>query len=608
MSSRVTAGLVVGFVLAAGAVGAQVTVTAIAQTQIAGPLGPGLGPDAEFFDFANLPGAVLGGDGVATFMGRGDITPNVLDDMGFASVFRRGISGGPSSVFALASPSAPVAPGFGLPFFRSTYTLFFQTMVTGPGGVTSAWLPVNSFSPTGVFTDAGGSLSLVAGEGLTVMPGLEPGALLRRVLSGFGGSVSGVKVNATGRTVFHGAASVEQFVNERQGLWATQPGGGLVALAVQDGVVPLPSSPTFTGFGSFAWSGNDRAVFSAFTTEGEVVCTSVEGAVTVLMTDDDNPIGEFNARFTGVRQNDDGDITVDLSGSFTSAILVDRTGTGTSFTQVARTLSPNPFLPMGTFASPLGASVLGGGGHVAFIAESGLPNFTRVSGVYRSDPDGQLRAIVVGAQPAPGFPNGSRFAVGGREGPGLFSDLAVNALGQVLFRAMVEKAGPNGVENRLAWYVANPLPSGDSELVLVLSEGEEAAFPGLSPGFTPTRLALANVTSSSGDEDGGQVCFVALPREAPTFGRAIFQAIIDNNDDFEPEAVSAILLADVPAPPIDPPCVADTNGDGTLSPADFSAWIAAFNAQAPACDQNGDGQCLPNDFASWIQNFNAGCN
>lgn len=54
-------------------------------------------------------------------------------------------------------------------------------------------------------------------------------------------------------------------------------------------------------------------------------------------------------------------------------------------------------------------------------------------------------------------------------------------------------------------------------------------------------------------------------------------------------------------------CIADTNGDGTLSPADFSAWIAAFNANAPECDQNGDTLCTPADFTAWIANYNAGC-
>ena len=56
-----------------------------------------------------------------------------------------------------------------------------------------------------------------------------------------------------------------------------------------------------------------------------------------------------------------------------------------------------------------------------------------------------------------------------------------------------------------------------------------------------------------------------------------------------------------------PDCVADTNGDGMLSPADFSAWVAAFNAMAPECDQNSDGLCSPADFSAWVANYNAGC-
>ncbi len=54
-------------------------------------------------------------------------------------------------------------------------------------------------------------------------------------------------------------------------------------------------------------------------------------------------------------------------------------------------------------------------------------------------------------------------------------------------------------------------------------------------------------------------------------------------------------------------CLPDTNRDGILSPADFTAWIAAFNAQGARCDQNADGLCTPADFSAWIANFNAGC-
>ena len=52
---------------------------------------------------------------------------------------------------------------------------------------------------------------------------------------------------------------------------------------------------------------------------------------------------------------------------------------------------------------------------------------------------------------------------------------------------------------------------------------------------------------------------------------------------------------------------ADTNGDGFVTPADFSAWINAFNNNLPACDQNGDSTCSPADFSAWISNFNNGC-
>lgn len=65
------------------------------------------------------------------------------------------------------------------------------------------------------------------------------------------------------------------------------------------------------------------------------------------------------------------------------------------------------------------------------------------------------------------------------------------------------------------------------------------------------------------------------------------------------------VTIDEPCPAAD--CPADVNGDGVASPADFNAWIAAFNANAPECDQNADGQCTPADFNAWIANFNAGC-
>ncbi len=56
------------------------------------------------------------------------------------------------------------------------------------------------------------------------------------------------------------------------------------------------------------------------------------------------------------------------------------------------------------------------------------------------------------------------------------------------------------------------------------------------------------------------------------------------------------------------PCIADTNHDGMVSPTDFTAWVGAFNSNAPECDQNNDGMCTPTDFTAWVGNYNAGCN
>ena len=54
-------------------------------------------------------------------------------------------------------------------------------------------------------------------------------------------------------------------------------------------------------------------------------------------------------------------------------------------------------------------------------------------------------------------------------------------------------------------------------------------------------------------------------------------------------------------------CPADVNGDGAVTPTDFTAWVGAYNAGAPECDQNGDGACTPTDFTAWVGNYNAGC-
>ncbi len=53
---------------------------------------------------------------------------------------------------------------------------------------------------------------------------------------------------------------------------------------------------------------------------------------------------------------------------------------------------------------------------------------------------------------------------------------------------------------------------------------------------------------------------------------------------------------------------ADQNSDGQVTPADFTAWVANFNAQSLVADVNQDGLVTPTDFAAWIAAFNQGAN
>ena len=59
-------------------------------------------------------------------------------------------------------------------------------------------------------------------------------------------------------------------------------------------------------------------------------------------------------------------------------------------------------------------------------------------------------------------------------------------------------------------------------------------------------------------------------------------------------------------------CPADVNGDGSASPADFTAWLGCFQnpASQPFCDRadvNASGTIDPADFTSWLAAFSAGC-
>ena len=97
--------------------------------------------------------------------------------------------------------------------------------------------------------------------------------------------------------------------------------------------------------------------------------------------------------------------------------------------------------------------------------------------------------------------------------------------------------------------------------------------------------------SSFGQDAAGELYVMDL--FGGTIEKFVSASAVDDNNNGIPDACEV--------------CLPDVNGDGMLTPTDFTAWINAFNNNLPECDQNGDGTCTPTDFTAWIANFNAGC-
>ncbi len=134
---------------------------------------------------------------------------------------------------------------------------------------------------------------------------------------------------------------------------------------------------------------------------------------------------------------------------------------------------------------------------------------------------------------------------------------------------------------------------------------------GTSPGLSVyDAFSFAPILGTSGSSNiwqwGGMMTHNWYSATGPGVYSAAYRVYVGNASTREPIAgwtpVELTLEWFVPSV-----CVADVNNDGVLSPADFTAWIASYNAQSAGCDQNGDGFCTPADFTAWISNYNAGC-
>lgn len=143
------------------------------------------------------------------------------------------------------------------------------------------------------------------------------------------------------------------------------------------------------------------------------------------------------------------------------------------------------------------------------------------------------------------------------------------------------------------------------------AEPLEGVYVGTSAGEWHThyvfRLELGGSPATGAASDGVYLLELELRTIDGGVGASDpFWLVIDARAD-QQTLVEAIAHAEAAHGCGDQPCLADVNGDGAVTPADFTAWINAYNSNLPECDQNGDGVCSPSDFTAWITNFNAGC-
>ncbi|HED54813.1 MAG TPA: hypothetical protein ENJ00_11520 [Phycisphaerales bacterium] len=103
---------------------------------------------------------------------------------------------------------------------------------------------------------------------------------------------------------------------------------------------------------------------------------------------------------------------------------------------------------------------------------------------------------------------------------------------------------------------------------------------------------------TAGDWSGGGNSPMVDERHDPSFDVSDFTGLVG-----APNPLGWMFRLNCCAAPTTEDCC-DINADGQCTAADFSAWIAAFNAATGRCDVNQDGACTPADFSAWIAAFN----
>lgn len=257
-------------------------------------------------------------------------------------------------------------------------------------------------------------------------------------------------------------------------------------------------------------------------------------------------------------------------------------GKSGDFRLVARNDSPLPGLPAGVTVSVSDStSAMVAGDYVGFAAYvSGAGVSSANDRGFFMGPRDAVRCIIREGVQVPGMEPGVVFT-------DLLDGFAMNARGQIVFRATISGPGITSANNVGIWATDTR-----GTMLQIAREGVPVSATnaaGVPVPLDPVRFGLL---ADSGGEDGSATSINAA-------GQIAFYMYVDPS---QTSSDATIIRADIIEP-----CVGDFNSDGFLDFEDFDAFVAAFEAGAASSDITGNGFLDFEDFDSFVAAFEAGC-
>lgn len=325
--------------------------------------------------------------------------------------------------------------GSSIPVLNSSGQVAFNGILTGTG--------VGTFTDTGIWTNAGGTLAVVAREG-TIGPGPNVGAGVN--FGPFNNTFYFPVFNAAGHVAFQAELTGTGVDSSNgRGIW-TNVGGTLNAVARNGTAGPGPnvgSGVSFNSFGSPLLNANGHVAF----------------------------VGVLSG--TGIT-------TLNNSGIWSNA--------GGTLAVVARTGSsgPGPNLGAGVNFSSISFPVLNAAGRVAFYGTITGPGTVGSNAGVWTNVSGSLAVVARTGSPGPGPNLGTGVTFN------FLNDPVMNAAGQVAFAAGITGIGIDSTNDNGIWTNAG------GSLAVVARKGPSGPGPNLSAGIDFTSFSTMPVMNANG--------------------------------------------------------------------------------------------------------------